>query len=690
MAQNTVQSQSPKLTTVKMSRKSRELVTDYAKSCMLMFGQALRIRDKLERIDREYHRQNMWNGEHLKAETANKYGDKLALQNIVVPVIMPQVETSVAYQTETFLTGHPIFAFSADKTLMDTALMYNTIIADQQVRGAWVAEFIKFFRDGSKYNIHALECDWTQQATYTVAQDIVSAGSKDGNRSQVIWQGNSIKRLDPYNSFWDLRVPIHEVHKRGDFAGYTDLMTRIELQQFLISLPTYFSDQLRDMWESGLSSNFYIPNIINDPLIQDSGKRDWTQWMKGEVGQSYSNMPNFKSTYEVTHIYARLVPREFEISAPADDMVQIWKFIIINNMYCIYAERLTNAHNFLPTIFGQPINDGLGHQTRSFADNLLPFQNIATSLWNAKLNSARRRLTDRALYNPSMINKDDINSPEPNAKIPVRNSVYGRSLSEAVYQFPFTDDNSQYFLQEVNGIMDLANYASGSNKARSGQFQKGNKTLKEFDRIMDGSENRDRMAAMFIEAQTLAPLKEILKLNILQYQPAGDVYNRQLEQSVTIDPVKLRQLAGEFKISDGLIPTSTEMATEEWNVAMQTIQSVPGISQGYDVVPMFSYIMKLRGLDGLKDFEKSPLVRMFEQQTTAWQQVAIIAAQKGTAAPPQPQMPPELVAELKAAEAASAEEEQERVSAGLPPSSDAKAKQAQQPQQPQQPGVPPL
>jgi len=49
----------------------------------------------------------------------------------------------------------------------------------------------------------------------------------------------------------------------------------------------------------------------------------------------------------------------------------------------------------------------------------------------------RRRVTDRMLYNPLLVDPDHINSPNPSAKIPIRPTAYGRKLEEAIYKIPF-------------------------------------------------------------------------------------------------------------------------------------------------------------------------------------------------------------------------------------------------------------
>lgn len=46
------------------------------------------------------------------------------------------------------------------------------------------------------------------------------------------------------------------------------------------------------------------------------------------------------------------------MKVPAPNTPQVWKFVYVNHSVLIYAERQTNAHGYLPMLFGQ-LEDGL-------------------------------------------------------------------------------------------------------------------------------------------------------------------------------------------------------------------------------------------------------------------------------------------------------------------------------------------
>jgi hypothetical protein len=429
------------------------------------------------------------------------------------------------------------------------------------------------------------------------------------------------------------------MYKDGEFVGTSELMSRIHLKKFINELPDKMISNVKAAFESGMGTqggsgtggieSYYIPQINPQALMQIDPKRttDWMSWagmLEHPPGQI-----QYKNLYEVTTLYARIIPSDFNLRVPSSNTPQVWKFIIVNHQVLIYAERQTNAHGYLPVLFGQSNEDGLGFQTKSLGDNAEPFQAIGSALVNSAMASRRRAISDRTLYDPSRVSAEHINSDNPSAKIPVRPAAYGKPVNDAVYAFPYRDDQSAVAFQELPQMMQMANSVNGQNNAKQGQFVKGNKTQHEYADVMNNANGRDQMTAMLLEAQVFTPLKHILKLNIMQYQGGVSLYSPSAKQSVQIDPVKLRQSQAVFKVTDGLTPTDKMISGDDLTVALQTIGSSPQIGAGYNVAPLFSYLMKTRNCD-LAQFEKSPQQMAYEQAMGQWQQMAQLAVEKGT------------------------------------------------------------
>lgn len=613
-----------------LSKKTQEALRQYHHQCYELQASNWNIREQMRAIDLAYIREADQTEDHRRAERANRYGDSRKFQNVTVPVVMPLVEAAVTYQTSVFLTGHPIFGVVSNPQTMDAALQMETVIEDQSTRGGWVRELMMFFRDGFKYNLAALEVNWSRVVTAELETDL-GFSTRQAKPKELLWEGNIIKRRDPYNLIFDTRVAPAEVYRSGEFAGYTEMMSRIQLKAFIASLPDKMVDNIVPAFESGvgfsgistfaIEGGYYIPEVNPNALLDRDPKRstNWLAWAEIAGGE---HKIKYKDNYEVTTLYAKILPSDFGMKVPSPNTPQIWKFIFVNHSVLIYAERQTNAHGYLPMLFSQPLEDGLDYQTKSLAQNVQPIQEITSAMWNATIAARRRAISDRGIYDPSRIAEHHINNENPAAKIPVRPAAYGKNVAEAYYPIPFRDDQSGMFMQESQALMQFANIITGQNPARQGQFVKGNKTRDEFQTVMSNANGRDQMTALLLEAQIFTPLKEIIKVNILQYQGGVSLFNRELQKEVTIDPLKLRKAVMEFKISDGLTPSDKLINADTLQVAMQVIGSSPQIAAGYNLAPMFSYFIKTQG-GRISEFEKSQEQIAYEQAVMQWQQASL-------------------------------------------------------------------
>lgn len=619
-----------------LSRTAQAGILEFQRQCYNMLNTQWNIREQMRQIDLIYAREVDQTAVQQKSKLANRYGDSNKFQNITMPVVLPAVEAAVVYQSSVFLSGEPIFGVVSNPEFQDVAMQMETLMENHSTRGAWKRHFQMWFRDGFKYNLSAVEVAWKQEATAVLETDSSFAGGREGRPKEVIWQGNTVERWDPYNIFFDSRVPCTEIPKKGEFAGKTELMSRVALKNFLLTLPDKMVDNIQAAFESGLSGNgvgssnlasFYIPTVNIDALI-NLNIRSGTDWLAWASASQTTNKIQYKNIYEVTTLYARIIPSDFGMRVPAPNTPQVWKFIYVNHQVLIYAERQTNAHGLIPVFFGQPLEDGLSYQTKSLAQNVKPIQDVSSAMMNSVIAARRRAISDRGLYDPSRVSEQVINSDNPSAKMPVRPAAYGKPLQDAYYPIPFRDDQSGTLLQEMSVVIKLADIVAGQNPARQGQFVKGNKTQTEYSDVMNNSNGRDQNTSILLEDQCFTPIKEVLKLNILQYQGPGSFYNRTAKQTVKIDPVALRKAVLEFKVSDGLTPTAKLIHADSFATALQAFGSSAHISAGYNVAPLFSYLMKTQGAH-IGDFEKSPEQLAYEQASGQWMQMATLALSKG-------------------------------------------------------------
>lgn len=619
--------------TFQVSFAAQDRIVRYAENIFTTLLASSNFRAHLLERDLVYIREKNLTEEHARAEAYNRAGDARRIKDPVVPVVAPQVESQLAYLTEVFLSSYPIFPVVSKPQLQAAALEIETVLGESAVHFQWARHLAMAMRDGLKYNLLAVEVDWKEQRVYSLKND-VNKEVVFGVPTEEIFQGNMIKRIDLYNAILDPRVAPAEIHTKGDFAGYSELMTRIQLKQLFLELDNTLTMNATDAFQSSPtnvttvadgSSTVYMPQV-NPAATRGLSFQgfNWMAWVNLET----QNKVNYSDIYEVTTLYARIIPRELGIIAPNSGTPQIYKFIIVNRKVVIFVQRKTNAHNFLPIVVSQIIEDGLGYQTKSVADNAAPYQDIATGLYMSAIQSQRRKVYDRMFYDPSRVKKADIDRADPVARIPVTSEAYGKPVSEAIYQVPYRDEGVAGILGIAREITEMADVATGQNRVQRGQFQKGNKTRYEFDTTMNNSDARPRMAAVLLETSFFQPIKHILKSNILQYQPPTTLYNRDLKQQVEINPAELRKIIWEFKIADGVLPVDKLVNLELFGQAFQFAQTVPQAAAEYDLMGMYIYMLKLQGATWVDDFKRTP-----QQQQEVLNALSPTQATPGTVAP---------------------------------------------------------
>lgn len=625
-----------KLDTGRPSVEAQKSLVTYASNTAQALNNNFNIRARLLERDRAYQREQDFTAKQQQLRQDNRTGKQVA-ENIILPIVMPQVESATAFLSGIFLSGTPLFPTLGKPEMAPAALQMETAIGDQADRFGWVPEMMMTIRDGLKYNIAAMEVDWATKKIVSISNDTSSASTIDkGKSTETYTQGNYLKHLNMYNVIVDTRVASPaRMHIDGEFAGYVELLGRIALKQLFIELGTESTMNARDAFESGSASYastssgaaYYLPEVNPSALLTPQNATG-TEFNWGTYfGLDKPDGIRYSGMYEVLRLYCRIIPSEHGLTGPGQNTPQIWKLIVINRRVLIYAQRCTNAHNFLGVLFMQPIEDGLGWQTKSFAENVTPLQTTASALYNSGIESQRRKVYDRMLYDPSRVAKQDIDNVSPAARIPVKQLAYGTNLAEAVYQIPYRDDGVAEIFQVARELTEFGNLANGVNRVQQGQFQKGNKTRQEFDTTMGNSDARMQMMALCMEYRFFQPLKEIIKLNILQFQPPATLFNRTISADVKIDPSEIRSASIQFKMADGLTPVDKMLSPENFQLVMQMSQGNPQFGAQYDIIGAFFYYLQIKGASWLNDFKRDPAA---QQQFLNNQQALTGATQTAT------------------------------------------------------------
>lgn len=639
--------------TVLPSAASQKAILDFSLQILTEHKKHSDYLNKMEAIDIAYARyqsnkdaNSIVRGQGIDAATTPV--GAFNLPSTVPPVVVSQVDSMVAYLSDTFLSGSPLFPVVSNPANKDKAEQLESLIDDHATIGGYARQILQFLYDGVKYNIAAIEADWSSVDQYSILDELLSPGKQKVRKSSTYY--TKLKRWDPYNTIWDRNVNPGDISSDGDYAGHIEILSRTKLKRLVNRLGIEgFAINARESLKakitnvSGGFSNYRIHPTISD-YISSRQPLDGINYIEYITGaKDKNNLIDCANNFEVFTFYARIMPADFGLYGTASKTPQIWKFRTINSSIVLEARRIISAYDYLPVLFGQPLEDGMGYQTQSIAESSIPFQTSAATLLNIKFNAARRAVSDRALYDSSLISAADVNAPIPTSKIPVKiNSLdVGKRIQDAYYAIPFDPRGTEQVVNDAMAIIGLGKDLSGLNNPMQGKFQKGNKSVQEWNDTMGGADSRLRLPALILEAQVFSPLKEILKLNIFQYGQDAITVSQRSGKEFNVKIAELRQTVLSFRMADGYTPKSKLASTDAILQFVQMISQSQILQASYGpMLPsMMAHLAQLMGIRDLAEYSPPP-------QQAQNNQVANAAMQQGvdprTGQPLLPQPPQQL------------------------------------------------
>ena len=615
-------------------------ISDQAQKNVLMYMETVSTSNsirtelyaKMEAIDVAYARFQASNGMDCGQDGC---GDLFLQDNIVAPIVISQVDSLVAYLAEVFLTGSPLFPVVSTPAKRKWAEQLETLMDDHALLGGYPRQLLMFLRDAVKYNVGAVECDWDSVDQFSVVSDYMSTEGQALKKEQK--SITKLKRLDMYNTIWDSNVLPGDVSAEGDFAGYIELLSKTKTKRLLNKFSTQqeaynVTKAMKSRLVPGTSSAYVTPPQVSNFISarKPNATVDWDAWFDGGPKAGAIR----EGTYEKFTLYARIIPEDFAIIAPQPRTPQIWKFVSLNGVL-VHAKRIISAYDRLPILFGQPLEDGLGYQTQSVAETQIPIQEAATTMFNIRFSAARRAVSDRALYDPTMIRPEDVNNASPAPKIPVTINPLGQKGLEAAYrQIPYDMRGTETAFQDIAGLVDFSKQLSGLNAPQQGQFQRGNKSVREWTDTMGGSDGRLRLPALCMEHQVFVWIRFIIVLNIFQYGEDAIVVSQKNGEVLEVKIEELRKQVLSFRTADGYTPKSKLAATDVLMSGMNLLLNAPILQQAYGpMLPaMFAHMMQLGGVRGLEEYAP-------EVQAQALGEASPLASQVG--APASVGLPPQ-------------------------------------------------
>jgi hypothetical protein len=585
-----------------LTEESRQLFNTYIESCISRFDFATR-RNTYLKIDKAIQ---------LESDTRRNLGKNRDQRldyydDVEMSHISQAVGTVKGFLVDLFLASPNIFPAVPDTASEITlAKQLDAITMRDSTDYCWARHLTMAFGDLAKYNKVVLEVDWDVQPQLVISRDYSTGSTSKPEVVETLKSGNKITRHSVYNAFHDTVVEPSEVHRYGEYAGYTEKISMVELVRRIRAMKAQnkaVMSYAECFKASTTTSNdlYFEPVVVPEaPTNKDSGwnQGSWKHFFEldeksGDIfARNNMRVPPPNTEYLWTVTYARIIPSMFGITeVNYKNKVQIFRIVRVGNTL-ISVERMKNVHNYLNILVAQVKEEGIKEQVKSDAALVIPFQNLATKLYDARMRSLANSVGNKMAYLEGAVDPADLY--HPTRAVSVKPNMFVKDVGAAVRQLNFQDTMGATFHQEINILKANSQEVTGLNRAQMGQFQKGNKTAAEFNEVMINADSDLRTFGLLVENTIMAPIKDMLRSNIAQFQEAEEIVSQSNEE-VTVNPLDLSTKVINFKLADGLVRKEGLTNPEAlWN-AYNGMLANPQQAAQFDMAGMYVYIMEMMG-----------------------------------------------------------------------------------------------
>jgi hypothetical protein len=544
----------------------------------------------------------------LKAKSPRKPID------IVFPYSYAMLETLLTYVFVAF-AQEPMFryeGYSPEDTLgaMQLELVNNLHCVKNKV----LLSLHTMIRDGFSYGMGVGAPGWKKwygrrinkaSLDYSAAGTEVSRPESWIGDEEVIFEGNSLRNIDPYSFLPDPSVGIHE-QQEGEFVGW---VVRDNLLSLLKEEET----------DDEMFNGKYLRHVTDKTSIygEDKSQRD-TRTGTSEQQKSGTR----KNRIDVIHMYIDLIPKDYKLSER--DSPQRWKFALAADAVLIEAAPMNYLHNLFPIAVMSPDFDGYSVTPLSRLEILEGLQTALDYLFNTHITNVRKAVNDMFLVDPMLVNIRDMKDPEPGKLIRLRRPAWGRGVKDVAMQFGVNDITRQN-IGDSAYIVEWMERVMGTDPSTAGFLRKGGPerlTKSEFQGTRQGAVSRLERVARIIGLQAMMDLGYMFASHTQQYM-TQDVYVKvigrwtetlanqfaaqrsgaQLDASkrMKVSPWDVR-VEYDTLVRDGSIPGGN--FSEAWVQIFKIIATDPELRQGFDIFRIFSHIAIGLGAKNIEDFKR--------------------------------------------------------------------------------------
>jgi len=525
-------------------------------------------------------------------------------ESIVMPVSFAALETFTTYMTAAFLQD-PIFKYRGVGPEDDLGAHYleQKIALDSRKNRVGLA-LHTHWRDGFSYGVGIVSPTWKKRFGNKTAVESTGFMSKVGDifgvtsrrkvllENQLIYEGNELFNIDPYNFLPDTSVSIHEVQD-GEFVGWLDESS----YYLLLGL------------EDGNPEEYFNVKY----LYETDGRGQLSSKNSRLLGKEDMYREHSRNV-DLIHMCLNLIPNEWGLGSKTTP--EKWLFTVGADKVLIRASPINLDHGRFPIEICAPIYDGYSANPQSIIGSISDIQATVNFMYSSHIQNVRKVLNDSIVLDPKMVNIFDVANPEAGKIIRLRRSSYGKvPISNVIQQLQVSDitrgnvADAQYLSEVVNQSLGTTDAALGvvrnTGPRISATAAQGARTAT-FSRLEKYARLIDLQSHQGIAEQFASNTIQLMEMETF-IQVLGEYAERMSEDpNATVDNgralVNPLDLVVDYDIlaHTGSIPGSED--PNLWMSVMEIAGANPYLNSILDWGKLFKHTVKQMGAKSIDDF----------------------------------------------------------------------------------------
>lgn len=443
--------------------------------------------------------------------------DKGEPEKLIMPLTFSQVMTFVGFSVSTLMQNDKFFELTPSGSESNPLREpLEEILQRDLKKNAWTSFLTQFFLDVGRFSLGCAEVCYTEQFRNIRLPQTQQVMGSFGNPTEEqtyefkqipVFQGNKVFPLSPYRFFPDTRVPLTRFQD-GEFCGSEDMFSTVSLKSTAGAI--FNLDKIPKLNEDQYKNRRTRSRIETMETI----RMNPTMGAGGDPGDGDAMVKS--GSVIVTKLVLDLIPKDFKASAESTPFLGDEDFPVryivwyANDQTIIKFEEATYLHGQFPYVCAQFIADQHMSLNQGLASMCGPINKLVTWLMNAHTASQKNSFESKWVIDPAGVDMKSLESRSP--YIFLKKNMASMGVERYVKQMT-TVDTTQNAMQDISGLKDLLEGATGYTGMMQGQYSAGRRDATQSRVVTQGATTRGKTTLSSIWESAFAPLGRQLIAN---------------------------------------------------------------------------------------------------------------------------------------------------------------------------------